>query len=266
MQTHAGAFAGRVVVITGAGGGFGDALTRQLIRAGAQLILTSRQPERLQRVREAAAVIGGPGRVLGCVAADLASDEGCAQLHAGCLELVPHIDLLINNAGLGLYGPLHAIPQTEWERLIQVNLLAPLRLTSRFLPAMMSRRSGHIVLMSSIFGLYGLPGVSPYAVTKFGLRGLGESLAEDMRGHGVDISVIYPFFTRTEILDSPQYGVSSKLPAWIVDDTEQVMARTLAGIARRRRHIYPSLRAYAYALASRFSPWVLPTISRLIIG
>ncbi|NTV65488.1 MAG: SDR family NAD(P)-dependent oxidoreductase [Oscillochloris sp.] len=254
------------MVITGAGGGFGDALTRQLIRAGAHLILTSRQPERLQRVREAAEAVGGPGRVLGWVAADLSSDEGCAQLHAGCLELTPHVDLLINNAGIGLYGPLHAIPQTEWERLIQVNLLAPLRLTARFLPAMMSRRSGHVVLMSSIFGLYGLPGVSPYAVTKFGLRGLGESLAEDMRDHGVDVSVIYPFFTRTEILESPQYGVSSKLPDWIVDDTEQVMARTLAGIARRRRHIYPSLRAHSYALASRFIPWVLPTVSRLIIG
>lgn len=268
MQAQPEAFHGRVVVITGAGGGLGEALSRHLVRQGAAVILSSRQPEKLQQAAAAAAAVGGPGRVLGTAVADLASDEGCAQLHAACEQIAPQIDMLINNAGMGAYGPLHAVPQATWERLVQINLLAPLRLTARFLPAMVARRAGHIVLISSIFGLRGLPGVSAYTTTKFGLRGLGKSLAEDVRGLGVDVSVVYPSFTRTAMLDAaPQYGGARvAVPDWLVDATDPVIARTLAGLARRRLHIYPSLRAHAYALASRVAPWAIPPLARLVTG
>lgn len=259
-------FYGKVVLLTGAGGGLGEELARQLVRRGADLLLSSRRPERLQRAADSARAAGGPGRVLGGLAADLSDDAGCARLYAECAALAPRVDMLINNAGVAMYGPLHRLPQAEWERLVQINLLAPLRLTARFLPDMAARRSGHIVLMASIFGLAGIAGVGPYAATKFGLRGLGETLGEDMRGQGVAVSVVYPFFTRTDMLDAPQYGGRTAVPAWLPDAPAPVVARTLDGLARRRRHIYPSARAAAYALAARLAPWALPPIARMIGG
>lgn len=265
MQVRSPMFQGKVVLVTGAGGGFGEALARHFVVHGASLVLTSRQPEKLQRTAEAVAGVG-PGRVLGTVVADLATDAGCESVFVACAGLAPHVDVLIHNAGLGLYGPFHAVPQPAWEQLVQVNLLAPLRLTTRFLPQMLDRRSGHVVLIGSILGLRSLPGMSVYALTKFGLRGFGEALLEDVVRFGLDVSVVYPSFTQTEMLHAaPQYGdTRSYVPGWLVDDTDAVIAQIVAGVARRRRHIYPSARAFAFALASRFAPWVLPPLARWV--
>ncbi|WP_129628790.1 SDR family NAD(P)-dependent oxidoreductase [Candidatus Oscillochloris fontis] len=259
-------FEGRVVVLTGAGGGLGSALARQLIQQGAHLILSSRQPHKLEQAAAEAMAGGGPGRIIKLVPADLSSDAGCAELHRACEELPHPVDMLINNAGVASYGPLHSVPQHAWEQMVQINLLAPLRLTTRFLPTMIARKSGHIVLISSIFGQRGLPGVSVYASTKFGLRGLGEALAEDLHRTGVEVSVVYPSFTRTEMLHAaPRYGGTHvHVPNWLVDEAEPVVQRILGDLAQRRRHIYPSWRAQAYALAGRFIPGVLPHLARWV--
>ncbi len=259
-------FAGRVVLITGAGGGLGSALARQLIQQGAHLILSSRQQHKLEQAAADAVASGGAGRIIKLVAADLATETGCAALHDACEALAHPVDMLIHNAGVASYGPFHSVPQEAWEQMVQLNLLAPLRLTNRFLPAMVARRRGHIVLISSIFGQRGLPGVSVYAATKFGLRGWGEALAEDLHRSGVEVSVVYPSFTRTEMLHAaPRYGDTQvHVPNWLIDEAEPVVQRIISDLAQRRRHIYPSWRSRAYALAGRFVPGVLPHLARWV--
>lgn len=243
----------KVVLLTGAGGGFGRSLGRLLLAEGCRLILADLPGEAL---RAAAGAAPGPGAVLGAVAADLSDPAGADALYADAVAISPQIDILINNAGLAVYGRIDQVPQNEWERLMQVNLLAPMRLTCLALPAMVARRGGHIVNISSAAGLMGAAGLSAYNASKFGLRGFSESLAIEVARHGVHVTTIYPFFTRTPILASPQYGVVRRrtLPRLIVGDPDKVMRALVRGIKRRQRHIYPGLIAKAIHVLRRLGP------------
>lgn len=243
----------KVVLLTGAGGGFGRSLGRLLLAEGCRLILADLPGAGL---RQAAGGAAGPGAILGTVAADLGEPAGADALYADAVAISPQIDILVNNAGLAVYGRIDEVPQAAWERLMQVNLLAPMRLTSLALPAMVARRSGHIVNVSSAAGLMGAAGLSAYNASKFGLRGFSESLALDVARHGVHVTTIYPFFTRTPILDSPQYGVARRraLPRLIVGDPDRVMRALVRGIKRRKRHVYPGLIAKAIHVLRRLGP------------
>lgn len=247
--------AGQVVLLTGAAGGFGRVLTRLLLREGCVLVLADRERAAALAAAEAAAreVQETGGRVLGFVGADLGVPEGADELFRAALGVSPRIDMLINNAGLGIYGRIDEIPQAEWARVLQVNLLAPMRLTALVLPQMLERRSGHIVNVASAAALVGAPGMSVYSASKFGLRGFSESLAGDVRRRGVDVTTIYPFFARTPILQSPRFGPGPhrELPAHFVGDPEQIMAALVAGIKRRQLHIYPGLIARQIDLLRR---------------
>ncbi len=253
--------ADQIVLITGAGGGFGRELTAQFVRAGSHVILTDLHAAALPRSVEA--IPHACGSVLGTVAADLSTPEGCAALVAAAHTITPHIDILVNNAGLGLSGVIGAVPPGQWERLLQVNLLAPMRLTAAVLPAMIARRSGHIVNMASVAGLVGPPGLSAYSASKFGLRGFSQSLHADVRQHNVDVTVVYPFYARTPILQSPQYGTPpGSLPDWLLYEPEFIVASVLDGVRRRKLHVYPGAIPRWIDLVNRVAPWLLPLVVR----
>lgn len=234
---------GQVTLITGAAGGFGRALTRLLLREGCALILADRRSEQLRDAAAAAAssASAAPGRLLGFVAADLSAPAGAAALHRAAVGISPRVDILVNNAGLGIYGRIDQIPAERWEAVMQVNLLAPMRLTALFLPQMLARGSGHIVNICSAASLVGARGLSVYGASKFGLRGFTEALAQDVRRHGVDVTGIYPFFARTPILKSEQFGGEppAGVPDRLIGDPERIMAALVRGIKGRQLHIYP---------------------------
>jgi short-subunit dehydrogenase len=250
---------GATALITGAGGGFGRELIRQLLAEGCRLVLTDRQVAAIYAAAEwALAQPGGgrpPGRILAAFAADLAEPAGGAEVFRQASAAGP-VDLLINNAGIGMSGPIEAIPPARWEVLMQVNLLAPMRLCAAFLPQMVERRSGHIVNMVSAAGLVGARGLAVYSAAKFGLRGFSEALAADVRPHGVDVTAIYPFFARTPILDSERFGAapSPGLPGWMLYEPEYVVARLIAGVRRRELHVYPGAIPRAIDLLRRLRP------------
>jgi NAD(P)-dependent dehydrogenase (short-subunit alcohol dehydrogenase family) len=235
--------AGQVVLLTGAAGGFGQALTRLLLREGCALILADREhgPTVAAAERAAQAAAGARGRVLGFAAADLSAADGADLLFDAATRVSGRVDMLVNNAGLGIYGRIDQIPRADWERVLQVNLVAPMRLTELALPQMLARRSGHVVNIASAAGLVGSRGMSVYSASKFGLRGFTESLAEDVRRHGVDVTGVYPFFARTPILESPQYGGGPRrqVPQRLIGDPDRIMGALVRGIKRRQLHVYP---------------------------
>ena len=256
--------AGKTVLITGAGGGFGRHMVRQFRAAGAKLILTDVSDDAM---RDAASDAGED--LLATLAADLSSEAGCdaiAQLCTVALvtsgSTVP--DILVNNAGIAMYGRLHHVPQDRWEKLMQLNLLAPMRLSNRFLPGMVDRGSGHIVNISSIAGWLGSPGLTSYCASKFGLRGFGESLSIDLDGTGVNVSNVYPSFSRTPILDSPQYGYEERraAPEYLVTDPVDIVAQIIEGVRRKRLHIFPDKHARRIQWITRFAPWLMPMLNR----
>jgi len=246
-----------VVLLTGAAGGFGRSLTRLLLGEGCRLILAdlSRAAVVVAADEAARAARGGGGRVIGFVEADLSMEAGAEALYRAASAVSPRVDILVNNAGIGLAGRIDEIPQAKWERLMQINLLAPMRLTALFLPQMVARRSGHIVNICSAASLLGAPRLSVYNASKFGLRGFSEALALDVRRHGVDVTAIYPFFSRTPILQSEQFGGGRQLtlPDRLLTDPDQIMATLVQGIKRRRLHVYPDGMARRIRLLRRLA-------------
>lgn len=196
--------AGKVVVLTGAGGGFGQEITRQFLRAGSHMILSDLQTEHLPRA--ASEVAGARGRIIAHIAADLSDPAAADLVCAEAAALAPAVDILVMNAGIAVSGLISDVPRSEWERLMAVDLLAPMRLTASFLPGMLARRRGHLVYISSVAGLIGAPSLSAYSAAKFGLRGFGEAVAADVKPYGLAVTVLYPYFARTPILESPHYG------------------------------------------------------------
>jgi short-subunit dehydrogenase len=171
---------GRSVVLTGATGGLGQAIARALARRGARLTLTGRRVEVLEPL---AAELGA-----GVLAVDLTDREavtGLAKRVGGC-------DILVANAGLPGTGRLDELGVDAIDRVLDVNLRAPMLLARSASTGMRERSGGHIVLVSSLSGLAPSPFASVYGATKAGLRGFGLALREELRGTGIGVSIVYP--------------------------------------------------------------------------
>ena len=183
---------GSNVLVTGASSGIGAASAVALAAAGCRLLLVGRDEEGLRRTARLTA--GTP------IVADLARDDGVDSAVTRALEVAGHIDVLVNNAGLGWAGPIEAMPDAEVARLASVNLLAPVRLSRRLVPALATRR-GHLVFVTSIAGCTGVPGEAVYAATKAGLHAFADSLRPELRERGVGVSVVVPGVVATPFFD-----------------------------------------------------------------
>ncbi len=187
---------GTVALVTGGSSGIGAATVRALAAAGARPLIAGRDPARLEAM---ARETGGLA-----LAADLAAADGPAELAEAALQAAGPggIDLLVNNAGIGWAGPIEQMTGQQAARLIAVNLAAPVELTRLLVPGMIAHGRGHIVFVSSIAGATGVRGEAVYSAVKAGLGCFAESLAHELAGRGVRVSVIVlgvidtPFFER----------------------------------------------------------------------
>ncbi len=182
--------AGKNVVITGASGGIGEALTAMYYYNGANLILTDIS-SRLKKGNYPA------GAKL--IAGDLSSLETVGDLAKSILSEVDDVDILINNAGLQIVTPVDEFPDEDWLKLIQVMLVAPFQLTKYFLPGMKSKRWGRIINISSIHGLVASPFKSAYVAAKHGLVGFTKTVATEVGEHGITANAICPGYVDTEL-------------------------------------------------------------------
>ncbi len=250
---------GKTVLITGAGGGFGRHMVRQFRDAGARLVLTDLTDAALQD-----AMIEAGDALVATLATDLATSAGCEAVAGLCRseDILP--DILVNNAGIGFAGRIDHVPRENWEALMQLNLLAPMRLVNHFVPQLVERGSGHIVNISSLAGWVGSHGMAPYCASKFGLRGFGVALAADLEDTDVQVTNVYPCFARTPILDSPRYGYDEpmEVPPALISEPGDVVAEMLEGIRKDRLHVFPDKHARRVHLLTRFVPWLIPILNR----
>jgi short-subunit dehydrogenase len=180
---------GKVVLITGASQGIGAACATEFARAGARLSLTARSEEGLQKAAPPDALI---------TTGDLTSDETRQRVVDRTLERFGTIDVLINNAGAGLYGPSWKAPLDDVRWLMELNFFAPLALTQLVVTQMRSRRSGMIVNVGSIAGKVALPWMTVYSVSKFALGSLTESMRAELRRDGIRSMIVCPGYVRTD--------------------------------------------------------------------
>lgn len=254
-----------VVVLTGATGGFGQELTRQLLQAGSHLILSDLDRTMLDNQAAKLSSTITTGKIIACIESDLANREGCKALCDQIKALNVSVDILINNAGIGLFGRIDEVPADKWERLMQVNLITPMRLSSLMVADMIERRQGHIVNISSLAGWIAPAGLAHYSSSKFGLRGFSEGLWQEVKHYNVKVTAVYPFFSRTPILQSERFGTlaNSKIgfPEHLVTDPAKVMAKTLKAIVRNQLHVFPDQMAYRIYILKQYFPRVFDWMS-----
>lgn len=208
------------VLLTGATGGIGHAIARALAARGAKLVLTGRRAEVLQPLAEE---LGG--RALG---ADLSLPEEIDRL----LSEAGEIDILVANAALPASGRLEGFAVTEIDRALAVNLRAPIVMSHALAPAMVRRRSGHLLFVSSLAGKVATPATSIYNASKFGLRGFAGALRAELRTSGVGVSAVFPGFIR----DAGMFADSGvALPPGIGTRSPEDVAEAVAGAIEHNR-------------------------------
>jgi 3-oxoacyl-[acyl-carrier protein] reductase len=192
----------QVAVVTGAGRGIGEAISHKLAELGATLVLTGRQREPLEATASALSSVGAKADVFPCDVQNLRSVEALAS-HV--VQKHGRTDILINNAGIGVFGkPLHELDPDDWDKILNTNLRGVYYMMRSFAPTMISAKSGHIVNISSLAGKNPVPNSAAYSASKWGLNGLTYSVAEELRGYGVRVSVVCPGSVDTDL--SPHSG------------------------------------------------------------
>jgi NAD(P)-dependent dehydrogenase (short-subunit alcohol dehydrogenase family) len=237
--------------ITGTSQGFGRELVRAALQRGDSVVATSRQPEKV-----AAAFKGESDRLL-AIPLDLSSE---AHVSAGVEKAIGRygrIDMLINNAGHGLLGAIEEVSAAEVAAVFETNVFGLLRVTRAVLPYFRKQKSGHIVNLSSISGLVGLPGWGIYNSTKFAVEGLSEALAAELAPLGIRVTVVEPGPFRTDFLGGSLAMAARKLPDY---DQTAGGSRTYASERNGNQPGDPALAAAAIiqAVTSENPPLHLP--------
>lgn len=190
------AIAGQVAVVTGAGRGIGAAVASRLAGLGAHVVLCARTRRMLEAVSSGIASNGGQSTVMECDVTEVKSVEAAA---ASIEQKFGGVNILVNNAGVGTFDtPLHQVPPAEWERVMNTNLRGAYYCIRSFAPMMIRSGGGHIINISSLAGKNALPNGAVYAASKWGLNGLSYSVAEELRGHNIRVSVICPGSVHTD--------------------------------------------------------------------
>jgi len=197
---------GQVAVITGAGRGIGAAIAGTLAAMGATVVLCGRAKSSLDATSKAIADAGGKAEVIPCDVTVLHQVEHAA---ARVDSTFGRVDILVNNAGVaGFNDLLHDLSPDEWDRILNTNLRGVYYMIRAFAPLMIRAYSGHIINISSLSGKNALPKGAAYAASKWGLNGLTYSVAEELRGHNIRVSVVCPGSVETEL--SPHEGKDPK--------------------------------------------------------
>ncbi len=190
---------GKIAVVTGAASGIGRHTSIALAREGADVVLADLDREGLAEVRNE---IGALGRRALAVPCDVSKLEDIQNLYERSISEMGRVDVLMNNAGVHMTGPLEKTPIDDWKWIVDINLWGVVYGIHVFLPHMLDRGSGHIVNTASIGGLIGTLDVSiPYTMTKFAVVGLSQGMAAYLKGQGIGVTVLCPGLVGTSIAE-----------------------------------------------------------------
>ena len=256
MQTE---FRGRWALVTGASAGIGVALARELARQGAKLILTARRGDRLEAL---AAELRGQGTEVRVVLADLNERAAPQAIFDATEGSGIEVDILLNNAGLGQYG-VFAESRLEQElSQVRVNCEAVVHLTRLFVPSMVTRRRGWILVVASTASFQPVPYLSTYAASKAFDRFFALGVAEEVAANGIRVTALCPGPTESEFFE---VAGASVFRGRRVQSAEQVAERALRALARGQRTIHPNGSGRLTATLARLLPtgWITAVVERM---
>lgn len=245
---------GKVVYLTGASSGIGEALAVDLARRGAVLALIARRRDNLERLADRCRESGGRARVF---AADVTDETALSDAANEMLAEFRKIDILIANAGIG--GNDHetrSYQPAAVKRVIDTNLIGAVNAVNAVLPSMIDRGSGHLVAISSLAGFRGLPKSAAYSASKAGMTAYFESLRLDLKPKGIDVTIIQPGFIRTPLTS----GRRNKMP--FLMELDDAIPLFVAAIEKRKPFAAFPWQLATIVRAGRFMPaWLYDRIA-----
>jgi 3-oxoacyl-[acyl-carrier protein] reductase len=204
VQQKMNNLAGKTALVTGAGRGIGRAIAIALGKSGCTVVVTARTLPELLAVQQE--IFAAKGNCL-VVQADLSRDDDLHSLVQSCGP----VDFLINNAGWGKRAPVVRARVDDWDETFRLNLRAPMILAKEFLPAMIKKSQGAVINIGSVSGKSGEANGAAYSASKFALIGFTQSLYEEVREHGIKVSVILPGFVDTPMIPPVKHLDRSKM-------------------------------------------------------
>ncbi|TGL28478.1 SDR family NAD(P)-dependent oxidoreductase [Leptospira koniambonensis] len=249
----------KTALVTGAGGGIGEAIAIRLDKAGYQLVLCDIKKERMESVSSRLS------RKPELIACDLTKQEEVESMVSILNSRFSDLEVLVNNAGYAKEGPFLDQNISEIDRHTGINLLGPIRLIHAVVPMMLRKGSGSVVNIVSIGGIIALADSALYSATKFGLRGFLTAIHEELKGTGVKISGIYPAAVDTPMLLHEALNGGTVLN-WLnaVKSPDDVASAVLRGIRTGKLEIYVP---YGDGLSSRLAalfPWLVGKLSPVL--
>ncbi|MHB1871181.1 MAG: SDR family NAD(P)-dependent oxidoreductase [Steroidobacteraceae bacterium] len=257
-------FRDKVVLITGASSGIGEELAVQLARAGARLALAARRSDRLAQVRERIAAVGGAEPLI--VVCDVTLDGDPPRAVAETLAHWNRLDIVIANAGFGVVGSFAKLSLKDYRRQFETNVFGVVRTLQAALPAVVASQ-GQLVILGSVAGWTASPGASPYAMSKFAVRALANSITPELALVGVRVTLISPGFVESDIRRVDNQGrlhaeAAEPIPRWLVVGRDRAVAHMLRAIARGQREVVITGHGKLFVALERFFPWVLRAAAR----
>ncbi|HEX4463301.1 MAG TPA: SDR family oxidoreductase [Solirubrobacterales bacterium] len=255
---------GKRCLITGAASGIGRATAIAAARQGAELFLTDRNGEGLEQV--AAEIRSTGGTVAHFATVDLVDHEAVIAFATEVHTIAPSMDVVMNIAGISTWGKIEQLEHEHWRRTIEIDLMGPIGVLECFVPPMIeARRGGHVVNVSSVAGLFGLPWHAPYSAAKFGLRGVSEVLRFDLRKNRIGVSLVCPGAVKTPLVgtvdivgvdrDSPKMRRLIALFERRAVSPEKVAEKILEGVEKNRYMVFTSPDGrFLHWLQRKFSP------------
>ena len=231
----AGSFDGKLVLITGASAGIGRAAVKAFAADGARVLATARRREKLI---ELAAEVERDGGKVEPFAADVADGPSMTAMSAAVLARFGSPDVLIANAGVGLDARFVESTDEAVRTVFETNVLGVYRSVRPFLPGMVARGSGRVLLVSSVVGLRGTPHYSAYSASKFALHGMVDSLRAELYGSGVTVGIVCPSSTGTEFQEAILREGPSQNRVRAKTHTPESVADVLVRMARSKRRRY----------------------------
>ena len=257
-------FHGKSVLITGASSGIGRTLALQLGSAGARLTLTARRPGLLEALAEELAGAGAARPVVSVC--DVTRDGDLEGAVADAVRAFGGLDVVFANAGFGVVGGFEGLEIADYRRQFETNVFGVLR-TLKACDPEIRRSRGHIAIMGSVAGYCATPGNSAYAMSKFALRALAQSINPEFARDGVAVTLISPGFVASNIRKVDNRGrfhdgAPEPMPAWLIGETGSVCRQILRAVAARRPEVIITAHGKLLVAIERFAPWLLRAVGR----
>jgi uncharacterized protein len=263
MKSNHNKFGGKIVLITGASHGIGNQTALDFASAGAKVVILVARTE--SKLAEIESIIGD--KQLGQVnvvsyCCDVSNKKQVSELAQKVIDRFGYIDILINNAGIGIYGKLEDQTAEDLELVMQTNYFGTVYCTKAFLGLMLNRRCGHIVNVASVAGSFGVAGMAGYSASKYAILGFSESLYHELHRTGVGITVVSPIGVRTNFFNHLSFGPKKPNYAGFFLEPQTVSKAIMKASCSRRLEIIVPF----YVRAGVWLKQTFPYLSNPLVG